>query len=604
MGGRGLWVRLAIASVLGAVVVGLGADPAMAVEQPVSESPQPAGTEGGQPAQTEAPGGGGVVETDPDATTPPSGGSTEQPDVDPSEGEQPSGAEETPTPSPTPEGDASENDSGGIQPSIRRSGIPTTSILLAVGVLAAVALAGVVAARRAGALAGSSPPGTVDILSTPTTPATSTARTTRADPEPDAELLTFLLELGEALIDAGDAVNRVAATLRAVAHVQGLGDVRVIVLPTAIIVSIPGTGNAQTDITTAGASPLRLDQVEAVFRLVDTARGGRIEPSWGHARLDEIRGSHSEVPGALAMAGNALAAVGLAMILRGGAVEVALAGGLGAVVGVLQIARSSRQPILRPFLPLIAAFVVAVTVFLVTRIAPDLAILPPLIAPLIPFLPGALLTMGTVELATGEAVSGMARLGSGGLQLVLLAGGILGAVQFVGVPGPADVVTETSTVAPGGVVGMLAPWVGVVVFGLGIAWARAARRASVPWMLLVLYVAYAGQIVGGLYFGNGLSAFFGALAMTPVAIYLSRQRLGPPSLVTFLPAFWLLVPGALGLQGVTTILSEAGVQGISTLVTTGTAMIGIALGILLGILLVPPDRWRLPRSPGSAQTPG
>ena len=37
--------------------------------------------------------------------------------------------------------------------------------------------------------------------------------------------------------------------------------------------------------------------------------------------------------------------------------------------------------------------------------------------------------------------------------------------------------------------------------------------------------------------------------MTPVALAVARLPGGPPSQVTFLPAFWLLVPGAIGLIG-------------------------------------------------------
>ena len=57
------------------------------------------------------------------------------------------------------------------------------------------------------------------------------------------------------------------------------------------------------------------------------------------------------------------------------------------------------------------------------------------------------------------------------------------------------------------------------------------------------------------------SGFVGALAMTPVAYVVATRPTGPPATVTFLPAFWLLVPGALGLIGVTEIATENDVRG-------------------------------------------
>ena len=42
--------------------------------------------------------------------------------------------------------------------------------------------------------------------------------------------------------------------------------------------------------------------------------------------------------------------------------------------------------------------------------------------------------------------------------------------------------------------------------------------------------------------------------MTPLVLWIDDRPYGTPSLVTFLPAFWLLVPGAIGLIGVTEIV--------------------------------------------------
>lgn len=79
---------------------------------------------------------------------------------------------------------------------------------------------------------------------------------------------------------------------------------------------------------------------------------------------------------------------------------------------------------------------------------------------------------------------------------------------------------------------------------------------SLGWLLLVLYAAWIGQYLGGLALGGYLSGFVGAIVMTPVAYLVQRRPSGPPALVSFLPAFWLLVPGALGLIGVAEYLGQ------------------------------------------------
>ncbi|HKJ55504.1 MAG TPA: threonine/serine exporter family protein [Nitriliruptoraceae bacterium] len=543
--------------------------------------PGPAGPPGQTPATDEAGG------TEPDASPPPDGGD-DAGEADPTPDGSPSTEEVGPT----------SDDGAGIQPSVRRSAIPGATVALAVGVLIAVALGAFLTGRKVRSPGASSE--VVDPARAPPAPSpvpTPIPATPDRDRAYDPVLIAFLIELGEALVNAGESVNQVATNLRAVAAAHGVDDMGVVVLPTALMLSVPGAHSVETNVVGTEAGQLRLDQVEEVLRLVDTAALGHVGVARGRARLAAIMSSEPPVPVPLALAGHALAAVGLALVLRGGPVEVVLAGVLGAVAGLLRVGLPTRDDANRqPFMPLVASFVIATCVLLVARIAPDMAILPPVVAPLITFLPGALLTMGTLELATGQALSGVARLGLGGIKLVLLAGGILGAVQLLGVPG-ADV-TATPT-APGwsGAVGAIAPWLGVALFGLGIAAANSARRTARPWILLVLFVAYAGQVLGGLFFGTVLSAFFGALAMTPVAVYVGRLKLGPPTLVTFLPAFWLLVPGALGLEGITRILNEQGVQGVTTLVTTGAAMVAIALGILLGLLVADPRTWRVGTRP-------
>ncbi len=179
------------------------------------------------------------------------------------------------------------------------------------------------------------------------------------------------------------------------------------------------------------------------------------------------------------------------------------------------------------------------------------------------------------------------------MQLVLLAIGILAGARLVGVPG--------GDIRGGGegVVAVMGPWLGVALFGVGVARFYGARRATLTWILVVLYASYAGQVIGGLFFGSALSAFFGAVAMTPVALFAARQRSGPAPLVTFLPGFWLLVPGALGLEGVTRIIGDEGDVGLEVLVTTAISMVGISLGVLLGLVLsrTDPSRpWSIARN--------
>ena len=394
-----------------------------------------------------------------------------------------------------------------------------------------------------------------------------------------AETVPLLVELGEAMIDSGYTVGQVQTTLAGVLEVNGVPDGQVIVLPTALFVSVPGQTTMETAVAAAGRSGLRLDQVDAVSRVVTSAEAGQISPSDGRAALARARSQPPAFSAPARTLGYALLSTGLALILRGSAVDVVVAAALGAAVGALQLSAGWSGNASRAVLPVLCSFLVAVTVLIVGRLHEDVGLVAPLIAPLVTFLPGALLTTAVIELSTGQMISGAGRLASGILQLVMLALGIVAGANLVGVP------AQSIRPPAGGTLSDLAPWVGVALFGIGVLVHQCARASSIGWIILVLYVAYGAQIIGGLVLGPVLSAFFGALVMTPVASYVALRPSGPPMEVSFLPAFWLLVPGALGLVGVTQLLGANRVDSLASLVSMGTTMIGISFGVLIGLAL-------------------
>lgn len=452
-------------------------------------------------------------------------------------------------------------------PAVGEAVVPTSSVVVAVLVLAAAALAVQRIHRRE--------------------TRGSTGAVARAQqgsewlPSPDdeasrREAVAFFVALGVAMVDSGAAVTQVTATLRRVAQVNGVAGLNVAVLPTVLFVSVPGAESVQTSIASAGRG-LRLDQVDEVFQVVDAAEHGDISPEEGRRLLAATRRRRPRGTAWSRLAGYPLLAAGLVLILRGSWTELLLGAVLAAVVGALQLHRSEVPAAYQLFLPVFSALFASVTVFALVRAGADIGVFAPLIACLVTFLPGAQLTTGVIELATGQMVAGAGRVAHGVMQLVLLAIGVVAGAQLVGIP--AHTVTSASLTG----FGVVAPWLGVVAFGVGVVLANSARISSLPWILLILGVAYAGQVLGDRVLGDELSAFAGALLMTPVAMFAADQRTGPPTLVTFLPAFWMLVPGAAGLAGLTKYLGDRRFDGVTSLISAGSTMVGIAFGVLLGL---------------------
>jgi uncharacterized membrane protein YjjP (DUF1212 family) len=396
----------------------------------------------------------------------------------------------------------------------------------------------------------------------------------RSGTEPATDVLLLLASAGEALIDSGFDVDDVDANLEAIARAYGMADTEIIALPTALLVSSRTDGQLRTRAVSSGRQRLRLHQIEELDDVVRAARTGGIDPRSAHDQIVAIRTRPPPFGRSMQVVGQVLATVGLAVLLGSSWLGIVVAAGLGGLTGALLLAGNRVPPRFQVLLTVAASFSVSLVVFLLSRTGLDFDVASSLIAPLVTLLPGALLTTAVIELSTGQMISGAGRLGAGAAQLVFLGLGILAAAALVGVP--AFDLTATKPA-----LGAVGPWLAVGVFGIGIVMNLCARPSSLGWILLVLYVAYGGQVLGGLFFGGVLSAFVGAAAMTPVADLVARQRTGPPAIVSFTPAFWLLVPGALGLVGVAALL-QGDSTGTTTLITTVETMVAIALGVLVG----------------------
>ncbi len=399
-------------------------------------------------------------------------------------------------------------------------------------------------------------------------------------PSEDVALQEFLLQLGSALTAAGEAVNEVQDHLKKVAVAYGATEARFVALPTFLVIALDPRRPATLEPTSQTGGVLRLDQTSDLFEILDRATRAEIDPAEGSREVLAVLNRPPQHRAWFTLVGYMILTAGICLILQPTASDVAVAALFGLVVGGL-VLLGARWSAAQTLLPVVAAFVVSALTFMLADQGWAHASLRTMVASLITFLPGAALTMSVIELSAGQIVSGASRLVAGVLQLVLLAFGIVTAAEAFSAP-----VSEILVDNPLNLFGWWAPWLGVVVFGIGIALFYSAPRGSMPGLFLVLLAAFVGQQVGSLLFGGYVGGFVGAVLMTITARLVERTRFGPPTLVSFLPGFWLLVPGALGLIGLTEYITSGPSFALQSLLGTLGAMVAIAVGVLCGSLLM------------------
>ena len=305
----------------------------------------------------------------------------------------------------------------------------------------------------------------------------------------DDDVLLFLATLGSALSAIGETVDAVETRLGVIARSYGLRDARFSAFPTFVLLTL-GQGKAATIEPTARLSGTpRLDQIAAVHVLASQAERGEVVPTAGIERLDAIRRMDNRFGDVSSVVGYAILTVGLALILHPAARDVACAAVLGALVGALRRLGQGRRTV-EMLMPFLASTCVAAIVALAVRYDVTDPGLRAMIASLVVFIPGVALTTAFLELTEGQMVAGSSRLVWGGTQLGLLAFGIVVGIGMVGVS------AQRAFSSSDALLGSWAPWLGVLVFAVGVTIAHSAPPGSFPSLLVVLYAAWVGQVVG------------------------------------------------------------------------------------------------------------
>ena len=391
----------------------------------------------------------------------------------------------------------------------------------------------------------------------------------------------FMLELAGALNDAGEPVALNQARMERIAAAYDVTHARVAVLPNMVLAA--GGRGAPTALELTHLQPLsanRLDKTAAIDNLARAAEHGAIDPQDGLRRLDEIAVMPHRFGVVGVIGGHMVLTLGLALILQPTPEALAATAVFGALIGALKIYARDLQTV-GVLLPIAAATLVSTLAF---WLAPDQTIdgsMRILIPALVTFIPGSLLTTATLDLSAGEVISGSSRLVAGTMQLILLSFGIAVGALVAGVSLDKALTNEARNS-----LGDWAPWLGVIVFGIGAFVHFSGPPRSLGWLLVVLLAAWIGQQIGGRLVSDTLGAFFGALIATPIAAWVGTHPSGPPSLASFLPAFWLLVPGAVGLIGMAEFVGSNRAAGLDHFVNSLITFISIGIGVLVGNAIV------------------
>jgi len=389
------------------------------------------------------------------------------------------------------------------------------------------------------------------------------------------------------LLHSAEGAFELRDTVRAVGRAYGVHAEVLVVVEGAVLTIRHPVGPTYHDTVRVAPELTRLDLVSKAKFLVNRILAGELSAAAASRELAGLESSGEPYSWWLRVIGVILFSAGFAPGVQQTWREVAAAAILGAVMGVLFVAADWAGG-LRVLLPIVATLVVAVIAFEVLHAqdAPGGAVLL-MIPGLFILIPGDLLCAATAEIAVGEFTPGAVRLAQAAVTLVQLAAGVMIAAELTGVG--LRVLSQPAAPAHS-----LPDWLIAVAwlpFTVGLALTFNARMRDVPWMLLLVYVAWGAQelvLAHSLVVpqegetGATAAVFVAATILAFAAGVLEQFRGLPPRGVTILAGFFALTVGAVALRGLTALAGNPQVQGFNDIRDATSESVALTLGLIAG----------------------
>jgi len=256
-------------------------------------------------------------------------------------------------------------------------------------------------------------------------------------------------------------------------------------------------------------------------------------------------------------------------------------GGITAMATGLVFLAADRVPGFSKIGQLTATFCSGIIVMLAfkfgwTVAAPGLL----LIASTFVFLPGDSISTQAYEIAAGKWSAGVDRLFYSIMTLALMGTGALLAAMVTGTP-----LSQLFPTGPHDAFPWWAAYPGHVLMLLGIllafqmSWKHFAKGAFS--MLVVTAVAQVATMA----YGEVAGTFIAMAAGTVLALWLARKPYAIPAFVLVIPLVFMLSPGSHGLRQFETWISGQTITGITDFKTTGSILLAIAMGMVIGSVI-------------------
>ncbi|MGI2859527.1 threonine/serine ThrE exporter family protein [Shewanella algae] len=391
----------------------------------------------------------------------------------------------------------------------------------------------------------------------------------------------FIIKLGKALHKFGTPAYRLETHLQTVAKTLGIEGYFLISPTSMTFVLQHDTDQEYNHVARVKPGELDLGSLARTDALVQELSLGQHSLSEALERLDEIANKPNPYGPMLTLGAFGTSAAAFAMLMGSSWNDVFWSALIGMLVyGLVFSAERSRRmaELLEPLAAMLAGFAACG----LAQLDAGLNIPVVVLSGIIVFIPGLALTLGLAELAARDLMSGTMRIMDAVMLLFKL---YFGAVLGVAIGNA--LFGESLYIEP-----MPLPrwaiWSAVPILSMALVFIFKARLKDAPWGVLAGIVAFFSAMFGGLYLGDSLGIFFGALAVGIYANLFARWMKAPAS-IALLQGIVILVPGSKTYIGLNVLISGETMLNQSHL---GSQIFLIFMSLIAGLIfsnvVVPP----------------
>lgn len=398
-----------------------------------------------------------------------------------------------------------------------------------------------------------------------------------------AQRIAFVCEMASRLHTYGTTAQRLEGALVALAQQLGL-DCEPWSNPTGVILSFsdptrPLGASDTTRVIRLAPGENDLHKLSEADRIAEAVAAGRMSIAQGHTALRRLDRAPSRRWQAMQVFASGLASAAVAGLWRLPWLDIATAGLIGLLIGLLALL-INRRPKMKEASDAIAAFIAGSVAILVANFIAPLNLNTVIIASLIVLLPGMTLTNAVNELTSQHLVSGTARFAGAMATILKLTVGSLIAVTLAQLLG---LYPEVRALRPQS---DWVEWGALVLAAYAFAVLFRAHRRDYPWVMAAAITGYLISRFAGLAWGSPVGIFLSALVLTACGNAFARWANRPGALIR-VPGIIMLVPGSASLRGLMTLVQQQDVGvGQSALLGVTNIVMALIAGLLFGNLLI------------------